>query len=78
MFYDVCMAAHRINVTLPEDVLALLDAHTASAKIGRSAYITSVLRRALVADALATIAAHNGGHLPYADEFDGIEEQDAA
>jgi hypothetical protein len=72
------MAARRINVTLPEDVLALLDAHTASAKIGRSAYITGVLRRMLVADSLAAIAAHNGGRLPYAGELDGAERQGTA
>lgn len=71
------MSTHRINVSLPEDVLSLLDTHVADGPTSRSAYITGAVRRALVADALAQVAGHNGGELPYADELDGIED-DAA
>ncbi|MFC5186844.1 ribbon-helix-helix domain-containing protein [Actinomadura harenae] len=66
------MATHRINVSLPEDLVALLDAHTGTG--GRSAYIAATLRRALVADSLAKVADHNGGALPYADELDGLDD----
>lgn len=72
------MSTHRINVSLPGDVLALLDSHTSATNTPRSAYITSAVRRALVADALARVADHNAGRLPYADELDGVEEDTAA
>lgn len=63
---------------MPQDVLTLLDAHTAAAETTRSAYITSAVRRGLVADALSRIADHNDGRLPYAEELDGIEDDAAA
>ena len=73
VYYRVYMSAQRINITMPDDVLAQLDAHTSN----RSEYITNAVRRQLVRDALATIAQHHGGTLPYATELDGIED-DAA
>lgn len=61
---------------MPGDVLELLDTHLGK-DANRSAYIAGAVRRALVADALAKLAAHNDGSLPYADELDGIEDEAA-